>query len=52
MLAKKRKEDMEKQRGKKEWNFLNGKIKAHILGKDEAGNEDLCADLEIDLVVP
>jgi hypothetical protein len=33
-------------------NFLNGKIKAHILGKDEAGNEDLCADLEIDLVVP
>ena len=33
-------------------NFLNGKIKAHVLGKDEAGNEDLCADIEIDLVVP
>merc|ERR1712018_135003 len=33
-------------------NFLNGKIKAHILGKDEAGNEDLCAIVHLDVVVP
>merc|ERR1712080_327197 len=29
--------------------FLNGKLKVHLFGKDENGNEDLCANIEIDL---
>ena len=32
--------------------FLNGTLKIHILGKDENGNEDLCADVTLDVVVP
>merc|ERR1712126_427475 len=32
--------------------FLNGTLKIHILGKDENGNEDLCADITLDVVVP
>ena len=32
--------------------FLNGKLKIHLLGKDETGAEDLCADIELELVVP
>merc|ERR1711981_1012848 len=30
--------------------FLNGKLKLHLLGKDENGNEDLCADATIEVV--
>lgn len=32
--------------------FLNGTLKIHLLGKDENGNEDLCADIELEVVVP
>ena len=32
--------------------FLNGTLKIHLLGKDENGNEDLCADVTLDVVVP
>ena len=32
--------------------FLNGTLRIHIFGYDENGNEDLCAIVHLDVVVP